>query len=256
MSFRGGPEEMRSGTVSIPADDATDLVDDPGATAAPTVPTVVTSVPVATTAAPTTQPATTMPPETAPPTVATTAAPTTLPATTAPPPTAPPPTAPPATAPPAVVFTSRCESQAYGWDVGVAEGWYGVDDPDGWWTCGGFERFPVSVTFDSELVVPITITFLEGELAGDVLARYADGSFATIVDQRDATVGIYDAWRLETTAVGDWFVPAGTPGITYIVDRGGWSTVLIDGFGLTAAEYAEVEAVVDAMAADITFWDG
>jgi hypothetical protein len=241
---------MRTGTVSIPAENA-----DADGDGLPVDSTGVTTAPVATaaTAAPTVVPSTVAPVTTAP---VATPAPTPTPTTVAPT-TAPPPTSPPTSAPisPQVVFAGRCESSAYGWDVGVPQGWYGVDDPDGWWTCAGFERFPVSVTFDSEIVVPITITFLEGELAADVLAGYADGSFVGIVDQRPATVGIYDAWRLETTALGDAFVPAGTPGITYVVDRGGWSTVLIDGFGFSPADFAEVEAIVDAMAGDIAFWD-
>jgi len=246
MSFGGGPEEMREGTVSIPAydegNDGSSVESDNGAAMTTVVPdtaavtTVVTTLPTETTTPPTTIPATSIPPMTNPPM---TLAPT---------------TAPPATSAPGVVFAGRCRSDYYGWDVGIPEGWFGVDDPAGWWTCAGFERYPITVETDTELVVPITIVFFEGQRATDVLASYSDGSFVEILSEGVTTVGTYDAWRLETSAVGDGYFENGTLAVTYIIDRGS-STVLIDGFGYTPAEYEEVKVIVDAMAVDIAFMD-
>ena len=229
----GGPREMGEGTVTIPA--AGTVVEETGPAASET------------------QPATTLPATTLP---ATTAIATTVPATTVAPTTVAPTTVAPTVAPPstAVTLTGRCASSTYGWDVGVADGWFAADDSTGPWACAAFDRAPVVISDASEVNLPITITFMEVPM-GSVLAGYEEGIYTEVLTGADVSVDIYTARRIEVRSTGAGMIPANTIGIAYLVNRGEWSTVLIEGWGGPSVDYEQVKSVVDAMAGDIKFWD-
>lgn len=239
----GGRREMGEGTVTIPA--AGTVVEETGPVAGGPQP--------ATTLPATTQPAITVPPTTVPPT---TVAPTTVPPTTVPPTSVAPTTVATTVAPPttAVTLTGRCASSTYGWDVGVADGWFAADDSTGLWACAAFDRAPVVIRDASEVNLPITITLMEVPM-GSVLAGYEEGIYTEVLTEADVPVDIYTARRIEVRATGAGMIPADTLGVAYLVNRGEWSTVLIEGWGDPGVGYEQVKPVVDAMAGDIKFWD-
>ena len=118
--------------------------------------------------------------------------------------------------------------------------------------CSAFDRVPLVIGDDSEANFPITLTHLAASFP-DTLAPYEQGTFAEILTEADLTAGGFRALRLETRATDAAMVMPGSLGITYIVDLGPTWTVIIEGTGESNVEYAEVKAIVDAMAGDIVF---
>jgi hypothetical protein len=198
-----------------------------GSTASAAPPSTPSSTPVATT--PTTVGA---PVATLGPTIPATAAPTTA----------------------AIALDAQCSSSTYGWNVAYPASWFTPDATAASWECAAFDRSPVVVADNSEIDAAITISFSE-RTATDSYAELTTGATSDILAESTSTVGPYSAVRLETRATGDGYWPAGTLIVDYIVDRGGWATVLIEGVGPDDPTYVEVRAVVDAIAAHMTFWD-
>lgn len=169
-------------------------------------------------------------------------------------------TAPMATAPPPTVATtttlelgSVCFSPTYGWDVSYPSTWYAADPITDTWACSLFDPAPIVIDEYSEISAAVTINFYE-MTAADAYFELTVGT-GEIVSETETTVERYAATRLETRASGDGYWPAGTSIIDYIVDRGGWSTVVIEGVAFDDTTYRETAAVVDAMVATISFWD-
>ena len=153
---------------------------------------------------------------------------------------------------PSVTFTGSCTSSEGTWTVGIASGWYAAGPEAGLWSCAAFDRSPVVIPDESDVSLPIVITAIDIDSAS-VLAAYNDSTAVEVLTQADVTVDGRQAWRIETRATGAGPVEQGTLGITYIVSLGSQRAVEIDGQGATNAEYADVQVVVDAMAANITF---
>ena len=230
-----GPQRLSGG-----ADDTATSLAEPAVTA--TIPgvgtaTTVPSASTATTTAPTTAPSTIAPTTVAPATtVATTVAPTTAPPTTA-----------------AVALTNQCSSTSYGWDISYPADWYTAGADAGSWECAVFDEAPVELVEGSEVDGSVLVLFHEVDSAtvrADVTVA------AEVLSEGAVMVGQYPALRLELRATGEGFWPEGTLLVEYLVDRGGWSTVQIEGIAADDAALEELATIVDAMAATMTFWDG
>lgn len=152
----------------------------------------------------------------------------------------------------AVSLTNRCSSPWYGWDISYPDGWYAADATADVWECAAFDPAPVLVNEDTELDASVIMVFYERDLR-TVHAELLYG--VEVLSQADVTVGPYPAVRLELRATGDGYWPAGTLLVNYLVDRGGWATVQIEGVAVDDAPFRDVTEVVDAMAGTISFWD-
>ena len=218
-----------------------------------TEPAVVATLPPADTSA---AGAATSSPDAITPTVPTVTTVTTPPTTAGAPMATPAPTVP-VTAPPttaAIVLGAQCSSSTYGWNVSYPASWFTPDASAASWECAAFDRAPVVVAPDSEIDAAITISFSE-RTATESYGELTSGATNVVLAESTTTVGPYAAVRLESRATGDGYWPAGTLIVDYIVDRGGWATVLVEGVGADDPTYTEVRAVVDAIAAHLTFWD-